>query len=314
MQLNVKEGAKAEELGTEAVRLKDLGCKLMYFSFKWADIEPKPGEYKLDDIATGLYWMEVLGFETAVTIQTIDTNNKVLPPDLMTKAFDSKEVRDRFDALLAKIAEKLKPSTKWVMLGNEVDAYLSINKAELEPYAKFFEHGRSSLRTIRPNQLVGITTTFDGLRDRPEVFIRLNRESDIVTMTYYPLNGFSVRPASDVAGDFEKMVKVAGEKKLLIQEIGYPASELVNSDETKQAAFVDEAFKAISKHKAKLAGVSFFLLYDFNKELMRMLEKYYGISDKRFLAFLATLGFHKADGTPRKAWARFESGVKGLKS
>ena len=37
---------------------------------------------------------------------------------------------------------------------------------------------------------------------------------------------------------------------------------------------------------------------------------YYGLKEPRFRAFLATLGLRKADGTPRKAWMRFQARAK----
>ncbi len=285
-----------------------MGCRLMTTSHKWSDLEPKPGEVNLKPLEEALRGLPVFGFTVALTIQTLDTNNRTLPPDLMAKPLDAPEVRTRFDALVKQIAAKLGKSCPWVMLANEADVYLAAHPNELEPFSTLMEQGRRTLRAARPDILVGVTCTHDGLRDRPAAVARMNREMDIRTMTYYPLApGFSVRPVGDVAADMARMVRGAGGKPLLIQEIGYPAAELLGSSGAKQAAFVDAVFDAADRHAPAIAGFCFFILHDFGDKLTDQLLSYYRLPDPKFRAYLATLGLKEADGKPRPAYARFEA-------
>ena len=109
--------------------------------------QPWPDNFKvLNDLSN----ISAQGFKIAFTIQTIDTNNRVLPPDLMSVPFDSPLMRTRFEALLKAAAVKMIPDPRWVMLGNEVDVYLGQHENELEPYARFVENGRVTLRALRP--------------------------------------------------------------------------------------------------------------------------------------------------------------------
>jgi hypothetical protein len=103
------------------------------------------------------------------------------------------------------------------------------------------------------------------------------------------------------------MVKAAGDKPLLLQEVGYPADPLVGSSEEAQAAFVEAAFDAVARHRAKIVGFSYFMLHDFGEKMTDTLVGYYGVGQPRFRAFLNSLGLRKADGTPRKSWARYEA-------
>jgi len=308
---NVKEGGTISDLVKSLQDLRSAGLDAMVVSVKWSDLEPEKGRFDLRRIDDPVRGLGGLGFTLAVTIQTLDTNNRTLPADLMDKPFDSPEMRLRWSALLRAVAPRLSERVRWVMLGNEADVYLALKPGELEPYAGFVEEGRRLVRELKPGLPVGVTCTFDGARGRPKLFQRLNRETDVAALTYYPLNpDFGVRPVSGVAGDVARMVEMAGHKPVLLQEAGYPADPLLGSSEEQQAAFVDALFDAVGRHGNRIVLVNYFLLVDFNDALLAELLRYYRLPNPRFRAFLATLGLHKADGAPRKAWERFRARLK----
>ena len=307
VSLGVPEGGGATDLIASVLTARTARAGLTYVSVKWSDLEPKPGVYNLKPIDDPVTNLAPLGFHVAITIQTLDTSNRTLPADLMDKPFDSPEVRTRFDALLQQIGPKITAAVTDVNLGNEADVYLGTHPQEIEAFAGLVEAGRTRLRASRPGLPIGVTTTFDGLKTRFSVFQRLNRNMDVIAMTYYPLTAaFAVRPVADVSGDFDMMASAAGAKPLLLQEVGYPADPLLGSSEEKQAAFVDAVFDALNKHSSQIGFVNFFLMYDFGDKLVNALTQYYSLNDAHFRAFLGSLGLRKADGTPRLAWLRFE--------
>lgn len=303
---NVKVGGKIDDLVKDLKSLRGDGLGFQYLTLKWSELEPEKGNLDLKKLDDGVRGLGGLGFDLAVNIQTLDTNNRTLPADLMDKPFDSPEMRTRWEALLRAVAPRLTPKVRWVMLGNEVDVYLAQHGAELEPYAGFVERGRALLRERKPDLPVGVTCTYGGARARPDQFRRLNHDTDFVALTYYPLKpDFSVEPVSVVAGDISRMVEMAGRKPLLITEAGYPADPLLGSSETQQAAFVDALFDAVKAHPSRIAVVNYFLLVDFNDSLVETFLKYYRVPDAKFRAYLATLGLRKQDGTPRKSESAF---------
>lgn len=313
--INLPEGGTANDIGREVMAARSGGARLMVLSHKWSELEPSPGKFDLKSLHDAIPPLSNLGFSLAVTIATLDTNNKTLPADLQSEPFDSPKVRTRFDTLLRAIAKELSPSVKWVMLGNEADIYLGIHQDEQGAFAGFVEAGRKTLKSLQPGVKVGVTTTFDGLRDRPDVFHRLNRDTDVITMTYYPLRqDMMARPTSDVGKDIGAMVEAAGTRPLLLQELGYPASETLGSSEQKQADFVDAVFDAIAAQPKTIVGGVFFIEYDFDQPTLDTLTGYYHIDAAPFRAFLGTLGLKKSDGTPRKAWGRYEARLKAWNS
>lgn len=303
-----KQNATPAEFGRMILDLRRMGVRAMYISHKWGDLEPAEGKRDLAKLIEGVKGLTSLGFVVQLTIQTLDTNNRTLPADLASEPFDSPRMRARFASLLRDVAGHLHPGVRWVSLGNEVDIYLGEHRSELEPYARFVEEGRDVLRAAGCKALIGVTTTFDGLTTRRALCDRLNRRMDCVPITYYPLGpGFAVRPVGDVARDLDRMEEAANGRPWLLQEAGYPAAPLLGSSEDRQAAFIDALFEAAAKHAGRLQMMNVFLLHDFGDALVDGFLKYYRLPDARFRAYLATLGLKQSDGTPRKAWARFEA-------
>ena len=123
---------------------------------------------------------------------------------------------------------------------------------------------------------------------------------------------FAVLPVADVPKHLDQMASFAGSRKLYLQEVGYPASELLGSSEESQKQFVDAVFDWSGAHKSQLAGLCSFLLLDISDAFVNRLNSYYGVQDKNFTAYLATLGFEKKDGAPRPAWAEFRKRAAGF--
>lgn len=307
LAVNVSVNGGAKELVDSILEERRLGCNLMASSAKWGDLEVSPDTFRLNKLRADLFGAIQAGFTPVLTLQTIDTNNKTVPVDLMSEPWDSPKMLRRERLFLQALVDVLPSQIGAVMLGNEVDAYLALHGDEIGPYLKFLQNGREVLKAARPGIQVGVTTEFSALSKQGEMISLLHRGMDIVSMTYYPLTSdFSVQPVGGVGSQFDQMLAVSGDQRLYIQEAGYPASSLLSSSDAKQARFVDAVFDAMAKHGDKLFGVCFFLLVDFNDKFVDGLVRYYGLHTDRFRAMLSTLGFKKQDGTPRPAWDEFK--------
>lgn len=293
---------------------KALGANLQFISCSWKDLEPSPSEYVWKPVVEPCRGLGSLGFTEILTIKTLDTNNRNLPSDLQSKPFDSPEVLERFGHMLRAMIPQLPPNVKAISLGNEVDVYLGLHPDETEPFMALMDRGRQVVKELRPDLPVAITATFDGLRDRPAIVTRLNKQTGVVFMTYYPMgHDFHVHTPKSVGGDFDRIARFAGMKRVFLQEIGYPASPMLRSSDGLQAQFVDAVFAQLGKHPATFAGANFFLLYDFTAEQLDTFVKYYGVGAPQFRAFLATLGFRHTDSAPRPAWKHFQTNIRSLR-
>jgi hypothetical protein len=151
------------------------------------------------------------------------------------------------------------------------------------------------------------------VRYHPAIAARLNRNMDVVSMTYYPIGAdWRARPVGSLDADFARMIQAAGTKPLLLQEIGCPADQSISSEDL-QASYVDGLFRQLTKYGDRVAGANWFLYCDFNKALLDQLTGYYmqgqnGVARAqaiRFRNYLSSLGLKRADGTPRKSWEVF---------
>ncbi|MCG9895036.1 MAG: hypothetical protein MH204_06140 [Fimbriimonadaceae bacterium] len=298
LAINVPDGGGAQELLDAAHEARRTGFNLLPKSIKWSDVEP--GGF--GKVAEDMKFHTFMGFYTPVTLQTIDTNNKTVPADLMGKAWDDPEMLARWEAFLERFIEALPADTLALSLGNEVDIRLRMKPEEIEGYLKFLAHGRRVVNRLRPTLPLGVTTTYEGVLQSPELVDRLQAGADTVFMTYYLNHGGTMKVEGEVAEAFSAMVRVAGRRPVMMQEVGCPASAAAGSSEAKQAAFFTETFRAIRRHRAQLAGVSLFIQYDFTPAQLKDLTAYYGLDAPDFVAFLNSLGLKRTDGTHRPAW------------
>jgi hypothetical protein len=106
--------------------------------------------------------------------------------------------------------------------------------------------------------------------------------------------------------DFPLMLDIAGDRPLVLQEVGYPSAESLGSSEQKQADFITNVFAAWDQAGSKIPFLSIFALGDLSDDLMNQLGAYYGLAqDTNFLDYLRTLGLRQVDGTPKLAWQTF---------
>jgi hypothetical protein len=306
LSLNVPTGAGAKELIAGIMESRRLGCDLTVTSVNWSELEPSPGQFWLDKLASDLGGNVGVGFSNYLLIKTINTSRREVPNDLAAEPWDSPRMAKREAAFLRAVARIFPAGKGHILLGNEVDGYLSGRPAEIEPYARFLEVGRSVIREVRPDLPVGVTTMFSGLAANRGLIERMHRNMDFVSMTYYPQRrDFTVLPTADVPSHFADMLRFAGTRGLFIQEAGYPASPLLGSSEAKQSEFVSNLFDMVAKYPNRLLGVCYFLSLDFSDAMVDGFTRYYGLGSDHFRAMLSTLGLKRQDGAPRMAWATF---------
>ena len=127
----------------------------------------------------------------------------------------------------------------------------------------------------------------------------VNERTDIVSVTYYPLNSdFTVKPPEVVSDDFQKLVTAYTYNPLPIYfaECGYPSSNICNSSEQKQAEFYRQVFKAWDEQYEHIKYLTIFKTTDWSQATVDFLETYYGISDPAFKEYLRTLGIRTYPG------------------
>jgi len=284
---------------------KSAGIQTVELALPWDEVERAPGKYRniFPGIANSFY--PANGVRVALELNPIDTNNLRMPADLRGKSFDDPDVMKRYKATLKWVFEQM-PNTSFssLAIGNEIDATLLNQKDKWERYSRFFAEAASYARELRPGLFVGAKATASGLLGDARQYARnLNARTDIVMVTYYPLKpDFTVSEPASLEEMIAGLTNIYPLKQIYFMELGYPSASENNSSETKQAAFVKHAFQVWDRHSSHVRFINFVWLCDRSSSEIKHYEKYYRLSDKKFLSYLASLGLCRADGSVKPAF------------
>ena len=194
--------------------------------------------------------------------------------------------------------------------------YFEKHPGEVDAYLKFYHRAVIATQRAFPGARMGITVTYDGLAKRRGALVqKLVDASEMAVFTYYPVIDLKPLPVENVGAHLDAMLEVAGPKRVLLQEVGYPSAESIGSSEAKQAFFYRAVLGGI-KQRGQIKFASLFLLHDFEKKVCDDMIVYYGFEKapqgpkEKFRDFLCSLGVKNADGTPKPAWDVVQAELK----
>ncbi|MCC6805421.1 MAG: hypothetical protein IT319_21255 [Anaerolineae bacterium] len=274
------------------------------FTEKWSVLEPDG--VQIDDYVDGINGYQDFFHDTIMLgVQVINTTAKETPADLLDVPFDHPQMLRRFEALFDAILAALDHDARYLSIGNEVDVYLA-NYRDWDAYKAFYDGAVAYVHQVAPEIQVGVTVTYKGLLDYTDEVLRLNQNSDVLIVTYYPLGvAFTADNPDAPLTDFPMMIELAGGRPVVLQEVGYPSADLLDGSQAEQAQFVRSVFAAWEAAGGAIPFLDFFLLHDLSDDFCSELEAYYGLSHPNFHAYLCTLGLRAADGAPKLAWDAF---------
>lgn len=296
---------------------REIGANGAVLTFTWADLEPRPGQYQLDELL--LNFARQRGRVKLLGLQVIHTADKSVPADLVEVPFDAPRMQQRFQALLAAIPEPL-AATTYLSIGNESDIYLDGHPQEAAAFARFLKVARSDALAVAPHLQIGTTLTAAGL----EKHAALAAEMDVQIVNYYHIgDGFRAEPTAAIATAFSRIMAQLDSRPILFQELGYPVAESLGGTPAGQAEFVERFFDlweqpplsatadaaAATDGRSAPAGpivfANYFMMYDFPREFGESLVGYYQIpaaEKQAFVDYFTSLGLRQVDGLPRPGW------------
>lgn len=293
------------------------GIKLFGMSPEWPELEPVPYTYSFQDQIVNPLTLtdpdkkKIKSY--ILVLKMIDTQRKTAPADISALSFDDPLMIVRFKSLIDNLSAL--PSmhrVTHILIGNEVDGYLSVNPAELNPFSTFYKQVIDHIHTKMPGVKVGTIITFNSLIDHPAIFNTLTPNSDFICYTYYPTNNtnpnWQMRPPNDVFSDITFMAEKAGSKPFAFTEIGYPSSPENNSSETLQKEFVENMFDALQPYKkeGKIAFIFYHGMYGYPPGFCSQYAQSQGIDSAHLCGFMNNLGLKNyITGQPRQAWNAF---------
>ncbi|MEM1096132.1 MAG: hypothetical protein AAGJ10_16150 [Bacteroidota bacterium] len=302
----------------------DSGMGGFTYYVDWADLEPTPGEYTLDEFTETLATLQGLGLRPFVNITVGDIAEYNLPPDLSDGAgglgdgvsLDDPVLIERFGRILDRVVPiAMAHGVFFLGVGNEIDARLDeegTTPAELGAYTSFVRAARARVHRMAPDLAVGVVLTTTAIRNRTLTFRSMKQVSDVVPFNYGPIQDtFFVFDLDDVEADFQEVVDAYGEGPLLIQELTCPSAQTMNASEAWQRDCFVELFDVIEA-TPRVRFASVFTFQDFDDATCQAVrdallgDELEGLPPavaQRLADYLCELGVIRPDGTPKPAWA-----------
>jgi len=288
----------------------------------WSELEPSPGVFVLDELEEDLQALEDDGLQIMVTLSTIDSLEYTMPADLVDPqqplaladgmTFDDPIVTERFAALLdAVVPVVVEHGGFLITVGNEPDNHFEDNPAFAAEVAGFTAAAREHAATIDPTLAISMTLTY-GSVDTYAVSTQILDVVDVATFNFY-CDGEGPDIAGTVAPRMAAMLEVAGNKPVVIQELGCHAGwddmpTMLGTSPEAQAAFF-EAVRDEMLAEPRLRAAYVFQLLDWSPALTDLFaaELLAGGFDQTTIDFftesLGTLGLCRwSDASCRPAW------------
>lgn len=298
------------------------GVNLFGMSPEWNELEPSIGTNSLKEFVTNpltLLDPDRTKFKSYILVlKAIDTNRKTIPSDLLLKSFDDPVVINRFLSIIDNLAMvESVDRISHILIGNEVDGYLTSNPTELNAFSSFYQQSVNRIHQKMPWIKVGTIITFNSLSTNSIVFNTLTPHSDFICYTYYPTDvsnpNWQMRTPADVTDDIAFMASKAGDKSFAFTEIGYPSSPSNNSSESLQKEFVEKMFEVLRPYKenGKLKFIYYHGLYDYPPDFCSPYAQAQGVDPTYLCGFMNSLGLnHYGTSEPKQSWNSFVDKLK----
>jgi hypothetical protein len=306
---------QAEDYGRAVTLARNAGMQEIKLFYNWNMLENGPEQYNDNLIALIDQFYPAWGLPVHLTLAPIHTNQSVVPSDLAGLALDNPQVIGRYKALLDYVFSHLtNVQIMSLNIGSEMDVFLGTNETLWLEFHNFYQQTSAYARTLRPGIMIGCEATMGGLLGlTKERMLQLNQLSDMIAVSYYPLNtGYIVQDPSIVAQEFGNLAALYT-KPIFFLQLGYPSSAVSGSNEQLQSTFVTEIFRAWDAHASSIKLINFTWLHDLSVEEAQTVAGYYGINEPTFKEYLRTLGLRSWEGFEKIAFLTLqrEAGARG---
>jgi hypothetical protein len=280
--------------------------EVIELNIPWDEIEIAEGEYQDPwGILSAIAFYGENNISVGFSLGVIDTVKRRTPDYLDGLTYDDPRVITAFNDMVDWFLGQVPSNVNVISLsiGNEVD--LVLEGEAWEQYARFFAAASQHVHAQFPQVVVGVKITvmngvFGGELEQAQ---SLNADSDVVMLTYYPLDSnFEVFPPDIVHQHFDQIAAVFPESNIWLMEVGYPAGSQYNaSSQAMQAEFIHELFTAWDDHADQIGVMVLNWLHDQSPEMIEAWRDYYGTAPG-LVEYLSTLGLRTFDGQDKPAW------------
>jgi len=246
---------------------EELGLNFIMYWSSWAGCTPRsyswtssPGEGEFRD---HLRRLKEKGYTVALTDTTVHMTEKHLPARFAGRRLNEPEVLAAFDEHLRELLSLYGPYIDYFHIGNEIDIYYGMHPEEWPEYETFFKRGAEVVRAYDPRIKIGVVVMTKTAEEK--YWKTLEPYCDFLSVTYYvPCSMSEPAPAAEglkpdnpryFATEFARAFERAGNKPVLIIEVGCATHPKVDSTPELQAEFIRLLFDWLPGKEDKLLGM-----------------------------------------------------------
>jgi hypothetical protein len=154
--INVPDASpEARQAALDTVRRT--GATFFALELSWSAAEPRPREYRLDEVTRAARLLRQSGATLHLSIPLVTESARDVPGDLTDTAFDDPKLSLRLGRLLDALTPVLL-DVQTLSLGDAADTYFADKPDELRAYRRLFDGAVQFLQKKAPRLLVGVTT------------------------------------------------------------------------------------------------------------------------------------------------------------
>ena len=294
------------------------GATFFALELSWSAAEPRPREYRLEEIIRSARLLRQSGATLHLSIPLVTESARDVPADLTDTAFDDPKLSLRLGRLLDALTPALL-DVQTLSLGDAADTYFADKPEELRAYRRLFDGAVQFLQRKVPRLLVGVTTAAPTESRSPEVAAELHRRSPVLFYTYCPLVAsasapFTQRDPEVLEKDWAALLTAAGDRPIAFPRVSYSSSAENGSSAQRQAAFVRVFRRFLDRADGrKLLFARYLWLRDPAPADLPEVSPGSSIAERRRHALLANLGLQDYAGHAKPAWTEWLRESAGVK-
>jgi len=315
--INVPDASpEARQAALDTVRRT--GATFFALELSWSAAEPRPREYRLDEVTRAARLLRQSGATLHLSIPLVTESARDVPGDLTDTAFDDPKLSLRLGRLLDALTPVLL-DVQTLSLGDAADTYFADKPDELRAYRRLFDGAVQFLQRKAPRLLVGVTTAAPTESRSPQVAAELHRRSPVLFYTYCPLVAsasapFTQRDPEVLEKDWAALLTAAGDRPVAFPGVSYSSSAENGSSPQKQAEFIRVFRRFVNRADGqRLLFARYLWLRDPIPAQLPEVSPGSSVAERRRRALLGNLGLQDSAGHPKPAWTEWLRESAGVK-
>jgi hypothetical protein len=241
------------------------------------------------------------------------SRDDIKTPGLEFKGYSDPGFRQWYLDHFTKFAETLADKLTYLTFHAEgADGYFDKYPKELPDYAAVMAEAARRAKARNPALKVGVYVAHH-VDDK--IIQALNGTTDFWPIGVSGGDHDTLQKPSDLEKVLERHIRLAGTKKIAVQEGAWSTSRRAGHSEEQQAEFVREVFRLLRKHRDRVEYFSFYVIYDESREITAgyinaAFPWYPRFFKDKIIDDLTSMGFLRNDGTPKLAWFELKKQIK----